>query len=472
MNRRIIGLLLVSDTVAMALAGLAATYIRFGTLRIDVAIELDVDLQYWQLSLIVPFVWLAFLTFDGLYDIDRLSWDFAELTRVGRALALGVVGVILLTFAVRLPGLSRAWLLLTYVLSSALVFIGRLAVQRMLTWVRGRGQMLYRTVVVGTNSEALRIVDVLGRTHAHGLVPVGCVSSNGGDERSDDMCAAGVPCLGRADDVAPIVREHDADTVVVASSAFDHDEIARMISELRKIPVRIHISSGLFEVLTTRVFVREVAGVPLITIKRVGFTRLNRIVKRAFDVAVSSAIMIVGSPLWLALALAVKTTSKGPVFYLQKRIGKGGRPFGMYKFRSMVANADAIRDRLAEDNEADGPIFKMRNDPRITPVGRFMRRYSLDEFPQLINVFKGEMSLVGPRPPLPAETEQYGDQHWRRLEVPPGMTGLWQVSGRSDLSFDEMVRLDLFYIENWSLTFDLALLVRTIPAVMFARGAY
>jgi lipopolysaccharide/colanic/teichoic acid biosynthesis glycosyltransferase len=177
-------------------------------------------------------------------------------------------------------------------------------------------------------------------------------------------------------------------------------------------------------------------------------------------------------PLWLALAAVIKLTSEGPMLYTQERLGKGGVPFQMYKFRSMVDGADQMLNELSSDNEATGPLFKIRSDPRLTPVGRWMRKFSIDEFPQIINVLKGEMSLVGPRPPIPSETIAYTDTCWRRLDVPPGMTGLWQVSGRSALSFDEMVRLDMFYIDNWSVGLDLALLLRTAPAVVSGRGAY
>ncbi|MEI7814774.1 MAG: sugar transferase, partial [Coriobacteriia bacterium] len=197
-------------------------------------------------------------------------------------------------------------------------------------------------------------------------------------------------------------------------------------------------------------------------------------VKRAFDLVVGVVIVIIGTPIWLAVALAIKIDSSGPVFYRQERIGRAGRPFGMFKFRSMCSDADErLFDlRAAGANEATGPLFKMEDDPRVTRVGRWMRKYSVDEFPQLINVLLGEMSLVGPRPPLPEETASYDASHWRRMEVIPGMTGLWQVSGRSRLTFDEMMRLDLYYIENWSVGADIGLLLRTIPAVLFARGAY
>ncbi len=248
--------------------------------------------------------------------------------------------------------------------------------------------------------------------------------------------------------------------------------LARIIAELRTTDVDVHVSSGLFEVLSSRVLVSEIAGVPLITIKGISLSRGNLLVKRAFDLVTAGLIVVIGLPLWALIAAGIKLTSDGPVFYGQERVGRRGQRFKMLKFRSMYQDADARRDDLAQANEASGPLFKIRDDPRVTTIGRWLRKYSLDEFPQLINVLRGEMSLVGPRPPLPVEVGRYSIKDWRRLEVVPGMTGLWQVSGRSSLTFDEMVSLDLFYIENWSVTLDLTLLVRTVPAVLFARGAY
>jgi exopolysaccharide biosynthesis polyprenyl glycosylphosphotransferase len=245
-----------------------------------------------------------------------------------------------------------------------------------------------------------------------------------------------------------------------------------MIAELRDIDVDVHVSSGLFEVMTRRVFVREIGGVPLITVKGLSLSRANLLTKRIFDLLVAGAVVILGAPIWIVIMVLIKVTSPGPIFFGQERIGRYGEPFEMLKFRSMVDDAEERLTALEDENEASGPLFKMKDDPRITSIGGWMRKYSVDEFPQLINVLKGEMSLVGPRPPLPRETTEYTEYHWRRLEVVPGMTGLWQVSGRSSLTFEEMVRLDVFYIENWSVGLDLSLIMRTIPAVVFAKGAY
>ena len=248
--------------------------------------------------------------------------------------------------------------------------------------------------------------------------------------------------------------------------------LARIVAELRTLDIEVNVSSGLFEVMTSRVLVSEVAGVPLVRIRGISLTPTRLATKRLFDIVVSGLVLLVGLPVWLLCAALVKLTSPGPLLYSQERIGRDGRAFRMFKFRTMYVDADARLEALRAENEASGPIFKMRNDPRVTSVGRWLRKYSIDEVPQFLNVLKGEMSVVGPRPPLPNETREYEDRHWRRLEVTPGMTGLWQVSGRSALTFEEMVRLDLFYIENWSVGLDLAIILRTVPAVLFARGAY
>jgi len=216
----------------------------------------------------------------------------------------------------------------------------------------------------------------------------------------------------------------------------------------------------------------SIEGIPLIGIKQVSLNTVQLLVTRIVDVSLSVLGLALGLPFWICIALAIKVTSPGVAVYRQTRIGLEGRPFKVYKFRTMYKNAEDGLNGLMERNEAQGPLFKIKDDPRITPVGRFLRRTSFDEFPQLLNVIRGEMSLVGPRPPLPQEVAQYEDWQKARLSIKPGLTGLWQVRGRSDISFDEGVLMDLYYIENWSLHLYFMILLRTIPAVLFSRGAY
>ncbi|MRR13710.1 sugar transferase, partial [bacterium] len=339
--------------------------------------------------------------------MERLTWGAGEFSRVVRAIGLGVVVFILLTYALKTPGLSRAWTLLAFGFAVVFVTGGRLLVRAWLHTQRMKGRMHRRTLVVGNNAEALSIIRSLLKNPGQGLTPVGCLASSKGDELELDYCDGLVEGLGHAREVKQIVLDHQIDTVVIAGSAFDHEVISRIIAELRGLDVSIHVSSGLFDILTSRVLVRDVAGVPLITVKSVSLSPAKLRTKRLFDIVVASAILLLGMPIWLALAAAIVIDSRGPVFYKQPRIGRAGTEFDMFKFRSMCCDADVRKAELDKDNEATGPLFKMKNDPRVTRVGKWMRKFSIDEFPQLLNVLRGEMSLVGPRPPLPKETVQY-----------------------------------------------------------------
>jgi exopolysaccharide biosynthesis polyprenyl glycosylphosphotransferase len=260
--------------------------------------------------------------------------------------------------------------------------------------------------------------------------------------------------------------------VLVASTAVDTDDMRFISKVTRRAGTELRVTANLPEVLTTRLSVLPIGGVIALSLRSVRLSGSQALAKRIFDIAVSGVVLLLTLPLFLVIAGAIRLTSPGPVFYRQRRVGKQGHQFTLLKFRTMPPGADVMLDLLAAENEADGPLFKIRNDPRISRVGGFLRRWSLDELPQLLNVLKGDMSIVGPRPPLPHEVTKYEDWHFDRLEVRPGITGLWQVSGRSELSFTEMVRLDLFYIENWSLAYDMFILIKTLPAVLFGRGAY
>ncbi len=465
--------LVVLDGLAILSAALLATFVKFGSFTAQVAFEKpDVNVDFWQLALVLVPLLVLFMALAGLYDLDRVTWGLSETGKIARSLALGFVTLILATYLAKLPGLSRAWTLLTFLFALLAVLLFRGLFALAVAVAHRRGKLMRHAIVVGSNAESADIIRVLRHSPEAGIVPVGCLASSQADRLTLDYCGDDVPVLGTARDIMRSVADAGADTVIIASSAFDHDVLARMIAELRNFDVDVHISSGLFEVLTSRVIVSEIAGVPLITVKGISLTRTNLLVKRIFDLVVASVAVLIGMPLWLAIAALIKVTSRGPVFYSQTRVGRSGATFQMLKFRSMYMDAERRLADLQSTNEASGPLFKMKDDPRVTSVGRWLRKFSLDEFPQLINVLRGEMSLVGPRPPLPGEVERYSAHDWRRLEVVPGMTGLWQVSGRSGLTFDEMVRLDLFYIENWSVSLDITLMLRTIPAVLFARGAY
>ncbi len=286
------------------------------------------------------------------------------------------------------------------------------------------------------------------------------------------MTCHDLPILGSVTDLREVIRQVGAECVFVAATALSIDEMKHVAKAVRLEGVEVRVTATLPEVLSSRVAVQSLGGVTALSLRPVRLTGTQAALKRAFDIVVAGVGTILLSPLLITLALAVKLSTPGPVLYRQPRVGHRGRPFTMLKFRTMHVGADAMVDSLREEHGVQDLMFKLQNDPRVTRVGRVMRKYSLDELPQLINVIRGDMSLVGPRPPLPEEVTRYEDWQFDRLEVPPGISGLWQVSGRSDLSFDDCVRLDLFYIENWSLAYDLYILAKTVPVLISQRGAY
>jgi len=468
-------LLLASDILALIIATVAATFSRFGEIshaqRIS-QLGRTYSIQFVGLAAVVVLLCLITMALEHLYELDRVFWGTGEYTRVVRSVSLGVAAFVLLTYLLHFPAISRGWLGLAWLFGMGCTIAGRSLVRASLASSRRKGKLMRPALVVGFNPEAADLMHRLFADTSSGLVPVAYLASSEVDRAGMDSFEGLVPCIGTAREVARVLDERYIDTVIVTSTAFDPDVLARIIADMRGREIDIQVSSGLLDVTTSRVLVREVSGVPLITIRAVSFTPRQRLIKRSFDLLVGGLVAVVGLPVWLVIAAMIKLESKGPVFYSQTRVGRGGQPFEMMKFRSMSADAHEMRDALAAQNEASGPLFKMQDDPRVTRVGKWLRKFSIDEFPQIINVLRGEMALVGPRPPLPEESEKYTDHHWRRMEVVPGMTGLWQVSGRSRLTFDEMIRLDLFYIENWSVGFDMSIILRTLPAVVLARGSY
>jgi exopolysaccharide biosynthesis polyprenyl glycosylphosphotransferase len=281
-----------------------------------------------------------------------------------------------------------------------------------------------------------------------------------------------LPYLGTVPELPRIFGEQKLDELIVAGSEFDDKALLELVDLAHRRGVRVRAAPTTAELLTQRAEYVPGQGVPLFELRPPAFVGTDWLVKRTFDLVVSVLVVVLGLPLWIAIAIAIKLDSRGPVFFRDLRIGLNEREFGMVKFRTMYADAPEGQARLEAANEAEGALFKVRDDPRVTRVGRLLRRFSLDEVPQVLNVLRGEMSLVGPRP-LPLRDFQLLEPwHRKRYLVLPGMTGLWQIAGRSDLGFDDLVRLDFYYLENWSIWLDISILVRTVPAVLAARGAY
>jgi exopolysaccharide biosynthesis polyprenyl glycosylphosphotransferase len=337
--------------------------------------------------------------------------------------------------------------------------------------LRSRGHCVHRVLVVGHVGSAAVLVRQVRRARYHGLHIVGaCVPR---DHPRDALADKYVPVVGGLDEVADAVDRVAADTVAVLACPEIDDRALRQLSwQLQRRGTDLLVAPALTDVAGPRLAIRPVDGLPLLHVEQPELAGGRRFLKAAVDRTVATLAIAALSPALVAIAVAVRATSRGPVVFRQTRVGLRGEEFTMLKFRSMVPDAEDRRQELVAYNENDGVLFKIRSDPRVTAVGRWLRRYSLDELPQLFNVLNGTMSLVGPRPPLPGEVAVYADDVTRRLLVKPGLTGLWQISGRSDLSWDESIRLDLRYVENWSLALDLMILWKTMFVVLRGRGAY
>ncbi|WP_255470664.1 sugar transferase [Pseudarthrobacter sp. B4EP4b] len=355
------------------------------------------------------------------------------------------------------------------------LLISRWLLRQHLTLERNRGHSMSSLLLLGGPSAVAHLASSLESSKHAGYAPVAAYTPSHGQEYSQHH-VAGLPVLGHKPDAQSIIQAIDdcrADAVAVSAGVQLHPQTLRHLGwELAARNISLIMAPALTDIAGPRIHTQQVAGLPLIHVTTPTLEGGQRVAKRLFDAAFASLLIIISSPLMLVVAFLIKIDSSGPVLFRQERIGIEGAPFKMLKFRSMVVDAEAKLSQLAALNEGNEVLFKMKQDPRVTRIGRLLRKYSLDELPQLFNVLAGSMSLVGPRPPLPSEVQSYEYDVRRRLLVKPGLTGLWQVSGRSNLSWQDSVRLDLYYVENWSLAGDLIILLRTVRAVFGGAGAY
>ncbi len=410
---------------------------------------------------------LAVYHLGGIYSWPGRHSFLGELWDILLATSFGMTLLFAIVFLTRGFAYSRGLFLIAWFLTMALLIFVRLGTRLVLAVLRGRGIGVRRALVVGGEPLGMPVMHVLATEPGLGYRLAGFLDGAGAD-------LGRFRCLGDLKDLPEVIREQQIDEVFVALPFASHPLIGEITEQCAREGANYRIVPDLFELSLglSQVDVEDLRGIPVIGMREVTIQGTDLVLKRALDVVLAGAVLVIGSPLWLLISLGIKLTSPGSVFFVQTRAGKDGFLFQALKFRSMRVGAEEELALIQHLNEARGPIFKMRADPRITSIGRWLRRTSLDELPQLWNVLKGEMSLVGPRPPLPSEVEAYEEWHRKRLKVAPGMTGLWQVSGRSELPFDEMVLLDIYYIENWSLGMDFQILLRTLPAVLSGRGAY
>lgn len=338
-------------------------------------------------------------------------------------------------------------------------------------WRKARdGHSLSQVVVVGSGSDVDYVIRQLGKNASPAYLIVGTISVDPGAPVRE---AKGIPRFTGLDQLEAIIPMLGADAVIVAGPLDGGNSTLNDLSwRLEKSRTQVIVVSSLTNVAGPRISVRPVEGLPLMHVDLPSFSGGHHIVKRAMDVVLSAVALLMLAPMLGVLAVLIRIDSKGPVIFAQERIGTNGQAFRMYKFRSMVVNAEEELEKLQSKNEGNGLLFKLRDDPRVTKAGVWLRKFSLDELPQIYNVLRGEMSLVGPRPPLPKEVAKYEGHVGRRLYIKPGLTGLWQVSGRSDLDWEEGVRLDLYYVENWSVTGDLMIMWRTFKVMLHPIGAY
>jgi len=393
-----------------------------------------------------------------------------EYARVFRGTSYGVLIVVIAGFLEPELLIARGWVLLAWFFTFALVSLGRLTLRRLVYLMRARGYFLSRTLIVGGNQEARLLAEQLLRWRTSGLDLVGFAD---GEAPLGKELIPGLPVVGSLVDLDRLIAEFGVEELILASSALTREQMLAIFRGYGVASgVQLRMSSGLYEIITTGLSIKEFAYVPLVGVNRVRLTGADWAMKTALDYAVSIPALIVLSPLLLAIAVLVKLESPGPVIHRRRVMGINGRQFDAFKFRSMRQDADRI---LADNPELAAELarnHKIKSDPRVTRVGAFLRRYSLDELPQLLNVIRREMSLVGPRMISPEEMARYDQWGINLLTTLPGLTGLWQVSGRADLEYADRVRLDMHYIRNWSIWLDLQLLWQTPPAVLRTRGAY
>jgi exopolysaccharide biosynthesis polyprenyl glycosylphosphotransferase len=411
---------------------------------------------------------VAVFSYLGAYRNRRRLVRDGDYSTAIKACTIGTVLQLALSYFTKSTHFSRLIFLLSWANGIVLFYVAVSMLghaQRML--VR-KGLARSRFLIIGDSESARALRRRLQADADLGKEFVGYITTT--PRGSLSIGQEGV--VGMLHEVGDAITLLRVDHVYVASRDLSHAAILKILDECSARQTQVDMLSDLYEILHGGSTVQQVAGFPMVSLRQAALRKRQEMIKRWMDVGVSLFLIALALPLVCVIVVAIRLDSQGPVFYSQVRVGKGGTRFRMFKFRSMALDADERLDQVRKLNEAVGPIFKIREDPRVTRVGRLLRRTSLDELPQIYNVLRGDMSLVGPRPPLPSEVEVYADWHHRRLTVSQGMTGLWQVSGRSLLAFDEMVKLDIYYIENWSIWLDLLILLRTIPIVLQARGAY
>lgn len=464
--------LIVVDIVMMFTAFSLAYIVRFQMNIRLFNLWVAPSIQFYiRLMLALIPVWIVIFILKGLYSKNNLLGGTKEYSQLFDSINLGMILVITIVFLVEDFYLARAWLLVAWLFSFFFLFLGRFLMRRIVYFMRRKGLFLSPAVIVGANDEGLMLAEQLMNWKTSGFDVIGFVDKK---INKGTVVYKNLKCLGNLDQLDKVLKDYGVSDIILASSAISSRD--KMVDIFKKYGIEsgmnVRFSSGLYEIITTGVTVNQFAYVPLLEVEPVRLTGIELFVKSLLDLVISIPGLIVISPLLAVVAVLIKIDSPGPIIHRRRVVGVNGKEFDAYKFRTMKVNGDEILaqrpDLLKELNEN----HKLKDDPRVTKLGYFLRKYSLDELPQLVNVIRREMSLVGPRMITQAEIEKYKQWDMNLLTVQPGITGLWQVSGRSNISYEERVRLDMYYIRNWTIWLDIQLLIQTIPAVLKGKGAY
>ena len=452
---------LAADLGAGVIGASLALVARFGA---------QINLGYFLVGALLPIAWLACVALQRGYETRYFGTGPEEFRSIIRA-AVALTAVVAITSYATKSEVARGFVILAVPMTCLAAMVGRWVLHRSISWRRFAGRCMRRVLVVGRNDQVTTLRHHLEERPADGYIVVAsCLPRGDAFEHPEPEPER----LGRTEmDILAAVDQYDVEVVAVAADPELAGYTLRKLSwALEQRGVELIVSPGIVEVAGPRISIRPVAGLSLLHLERPSVSGGPHLLKSIFDRVLGCLLLLLIAPLLLVTAVLVKLTSRGPVLFRQTRVGRGGEQFSMLKFRTMVADAEARKAELAVLNEGNGVLFKLRDDPRVTKVGKYLRRFSIDELPQLVNVLRGDMSLVGPRPPLPAEVALYQIDDARRMLVKPGLTGLWQVSGRSDLTWEESMRLDLRYADNWSIALDLLILWKTARAVLGSDGAY
>jgi exopolysaccharide biosynthesis polyprenyl glycosylphosphotransferase len=467
-RRRFQRRLVITDLLALVWVVFGTQIAWFGLGNAQLAIDADYrisDISYWAFSIVLILLWMGALSWSDSRSYRVIGIGTTEYVRIADA-SFRLFGVVAIAAFLTRVDVARGFLLISLPVGVAVLLWTRWLWRHWLVVKRRNGEWSARLLLVGSKSSVAQIARELQRSPHSGYLVVGACVPHG--KVADVIDGTDVPIMGSVSAISSAMSAVSADTVAITSTdELPVDKVKEISWTLEAGRQHLVLAPSIIDIAGPRLHTRPVAGLPLIHVETPRFTLGQRFVKRMFDIVAATVFILLLSPALIGVALAVSITSSGPLLYRQERIGRNGEPFNMLKFRSMRVGADKeLKALLEAQGTSEKPLFKIADDPRITPVGRFIRKYSLDELPQLFNVLAGSMSLVGPRPQIAAEVALYTSAARRRLLARPGLTGLWQVSGRSILGWEDAVRLDLYYVENWSLVGDLAILLRTVRAVV------